>query len=102
VGKVNVKGSVDVVEVLCPHFYFTASAAATSSWARLWVAAIYNRVGAERWWWWGWYRDGPALERGAGVECVERVGPVGGGAARFEGRLLLPSLDQPYSTCPKA
>ena len=47
-------------------------------------------------------RDEPALERGAGVECVERVGPVGGGAARFEGRLLLPSLDQPYSTCPKA
>ncbi len=45
---------------------------------------------------------GPALERGAGVECVERVGPVGGGAARFEGGLLLPSLDQPYSTCPKA
>ncbi len=26
---------------------------------------------------------GLALERGAGVECVERVGPVGRGAARF-------------------
>jgi len=96
-----VKGPVDAVEVLCPHFCFTASVAATSSWAWFWVAAttgseLSGGGGGDG------MRDGPALERGAGVECVERVGPVGGGAARFEGGLLLPSLDQPYSTCPKA